>query len=61
MGEFEGQRLRFLIPVMIDHCSPLAALRDLHRIDISSSEGAHLLVQSIQEDWEKREKLRAPQ
>ncbi len=57
MGEFEGQRLRFLIPVTIGPLEPLRSLRDFHAIDVSDPEGVNLLVESIREDWEKREKI----
>jgi len=61
MGEFEDQRLRFLIPVTIGPCEPLRSLTDFHMIDVGESDGVNLLVQSIMEDWEKRQKKRALQ
>ena len=61
MGEFEGQRLRFLIPVTIGHCPLLYSLRDLHAIDVSDPGGVDELVKSIKEDWKKRQELNALQ
>ena len=57
MGEFEGQRLRFLVPVTLGSCALLSSLKDLHTIDVSESDGVGLLVKSILEDWGNREKL----
>jgi hypothetical protein len=61
MGEFEGQRLRFLIPVTIDHCRLLSSLSEIHAINVTEPGDVDRLVASIQEDWEKREKLKALQ
>lgn len=61
MGEFEGQRLRFLIPVTVGHCGSLVSLKELHEIDVTEPDGIDDLVASIKEDWEKREKLPARQ
>jgi nucleotide-binding universal stress UspA family protein len=57
MGEYEGQRLRFVIPVTIGDCEPLFSLKELHTIDITEPSGVNQLVASIKEDWKKREKL----
>jgi TIR domain/SIR2-like domain len=61
MGDFEDQKLRFLIPVTIGPCDPLWSLTDFHMIDVSDSNGVSLLVQSIMEDWVKRQKKLALQ
>jgi hypothetical protein len=58
MGEFEGQKLRFLIPVKIGDCALLASLKAFHAIDVRETEGVDLLVKSILEDWERRATLR---
>ena len=54
MGESDGQKLRFLLPVKIGDCAPLSSLKDFHLIDVAAAEGVDLLVKSILEDWEKR-------
>jgi hypothetical protein len=59
MGEFEGQKLRFLIPVKLGACSLLSSLQASHVIDVSESNGVRLLVKSILEDWERRVALKA--
>jgi nucleotide-binding universal stress UspA family protein len=61
MGEFDGQRLRFLLPVTTGPYPLLSSLRGLHTIDISRSDGISPLVQSILDDWENRQKLKALQ
>jgi hypothetical protein len=61
MGEFEDQKLRFLIPVTIGPSEPLRSLTDFHMIDVGDSNGLSLLVQSIMEDWAKRQKKLALQ
>lgn len=55
MGEFEGQRLRFLIPITVGDSGFLSDLREYHSVDVSG--GVDLLVVSIMEDWERRAKL----
>ena len=42
MGEFEGQKLRFLIPVTIGPCPLLSSLEDFHTIDVGESDGVSL-------------------
>lgn len=59
MGEYEGQKLRFLIPVKIGACALLSPLRAQHAIDVSQADGVGLLVTSILEDWDKRLKLKS--
>jgi hypothetical protein len=61
MGEFEDQKLRFLIPVTIGPCEPLRSLTDFHMIDVGDSDGVGLLIESIMEDWAKRQKKLALQ
>jgi len=58
MGESDGQKLRFLIPVKIGDCAPLSSLKNFHVIDVAEDEGVDLLVKSILEDWDKRAALR---
>jgi SIR2-like domain/TIR domain len=58
MGRFEGQRLRFLVPVTIGRGDLLSPLNEeLHTVDVGTPAGVDLLVKSILEDWENREKL----
>jgi len=54
MGEVDGQRLRFLIPVRIGPCNVLSALRNAHVIDVGAPAGIDALVASIDEDWQRR-------
>lgn len=58
MGERNGQRFRFLIPVRLGECDCLSALEDHHVIDVSDSAGLDLLATSIMEDWQRRTPLR---
>jgi hypothetical protein len=57
MGAFEGQTLRFLIPITIGRCELLSSLKDLHTVDVDPASDVDLLVKSILEDWENRKKL----
>ena len=59
MGEFEGQKLRFLIPVSLGAGAPASSLEDLHSVDVSTPQGVVQLAQSILEDWGNRAKLEA--
>ena len=59
MGEFEGQRLRFLIAVTLGDCKPLATLSAGHVIDVGPEEGVAALAASILEDWDRRKALLA--
>jgi hypothetical protein len=59
MGDFDRQRLRFLIPVTIGPCERLSALEELHTIDVAEPDGVDELAQSILEDWEKQHKKQA--
>lgn len=59
MGEFDGQKLTFLVPVKMGDCSILSSLKIQHVIDVSKADGFDLLVTSILEDWNKRSKLRS--
>jgi hypothetical protein len=59
MGEFEGQKLRFVVPVKIGECALLSSLKALHVIDVSTADGVDSLVKSIREDWERRAAQRA--
>jgi nucleotide-binding universal stress UspA family protein len=54
MGEVEGQKLRFLVPVKIGAGATLSSLRSLHAIDVSGPDGVYSLVKSILEDWGRR-------
>ena len=57
MGEFEGEKLRFVIPVKIGDCALLSSLRGFHVIDVSTDDGVDSLVKSILEDWNRRTAL----
>jgi hypothetical protein len=57
MGAFEGQPLRFLIPIRVGDSGFLSDLSEFHAVDISGSDGVDLLIVSIMEDWERRAKL----
>jgi hypothetical protein len=59
MGEFDGQKLRFLIPVRIGDCPLLSSLKVFHVIDVSDTDGVNLLATSILEDWGRRSALRS--
>ena len=59
MGEFESEKLRFLIPVKFGDRALLSSLKALHVIDVRDPEGVDLLAQSIQEDWVRRSTLKA--
>jgi nucleotide-binding universal stress UspA family protein len=59
MGEFEGQRLRFLVPVKIGACGLLSSLKTLHVIDVGDPAGIDALARSILEDWGRRATLRS--
>jgi hypothetical protein len=54
MSEYEGDRLRFLIPVQCGSCGILSDLENRHVIDIDASGGEDALADSILEDWQKR-------
>lgn len=58
MGEYEGQKLRFLLPVKIGVCEPLSDLATFHVIDVSELAGVDSLVTAIQEDWGRRAALK---
>lgn len=58
-SEFEGQKLRFLLPVKIGACEPLSDLSSLQVIDVSQPAGIDSLVASIQEDWGRRALLKS--
>ena len=53
MGEYEGEQLRFVIPVKIGDCGLLSSLKAFQAIDVSDVEGVEALTNSIYEDWEK--------
>ena len=59
MGEFDGQKLRFLVPVQIGACALLSSLKAYHVIDVSEADGMDLLIKSILEDWDRRAGLRS--
>ena len=54
MGEYEGEQLRFVIPVKIGDCGLLSSLKAFQAIDVSDVEGVEALTNSIHEDWERR-------
>ena len=59
MGEVDGQKLRFLIPVQIGDCTLLSSLKNLHVIDVSEPSGVDKLAASILEDWSRRTTLKS--
>ena len=59
MGEFEGEKLRFVIPVKIGDCALLSSLNGFHVIDVSTADGVDSLVKSILEDSNRRAALRS--
>jgi len=60
MGEFDGQRLHFLVPIKIGDCELLSSLKEFHviEVDVSVSNSLDLLANSILGDWENRAKLK---
>lgn len=58
LGEFEGQRFRFVMPVRLGGCRDLSSLKNLHAIDIDAPGGVDKLAASILEDWERRQRSR---
>lgn len=59
MAEFQGDKLRFVIPVRCGDCGMLSDLSHLHVIDIDTPEGEEALASSILEDWRRRALLTA--
>jgi len=57
MAEYEGEKLRFLIPVQCGACGILSELEDRHVIDIDAPGGEDALADSILEDWRRRAAL----
>jgi nucleotide-binding universal stress UspA family protein len=53
-GEFEGQQLRFLIPVTAGQRRMLSTLDRFHALDVSDDAGIEALASSIKEDWQRR-------
>ena len=61
MGEIEGQKLRFLIPVKIGVCALISSLKTSHVIDVGEPDGVDSLVKSVLEDWDRRAALKSRQ
>jgi len=59
MSEYEGEKLRFLIPVKCGRCRTLSDLANRHVIDIDAPGGEDALADSILEDWGRRAALTA--
>ena len=59
MGEFDGETLRFLIPVRIGACELLSRLDDQHVVDVGDDAGVAALALSVLEDWQRRAAKRA--
>ena len=57
MSEYEGEKLRFLIPVQCGACGILSSLESRHVIDVDEPGGEDALADSILEDWRKRAAL----
>lgn len=58
MGEFQGQKLRFLLPVRMGAATGLASLSRFHQIDVGEPGGVDLLAKAIAEDWQRRGTLK---
>jgi hypothetical protein len=54
MAEYQGDKLRFVIPVRCGRCGMLSILGHLHVIDIDAPGGEDALADSILEDWRRR-------
>jgi len=59
MAEYQGDKLRFVIPVRCGACGMLSDLGHLHVIDIDAPGGEDALADSILEDWRRRTLLTA--
>ena len=59
MGEADGQRFRFLIPVKVGEIPLLSSLSRAHVIDVGDRTGIEALAQSIDEDWRRRASRRS--
>ncbi|HEX7829972.1 MAG TPA: toll/interleukin-1 receptor domain-containing protein [Thermoanaerobaculia bacterium] len=59
MSEYEGEKLRFLIPVRCGSCGILSNLANRHVIDVDVPGGEDALADSILEDWANRVALNA--
>jgi hypothetical protein len=59
MSEYQGDKLRFLIPVRCGPCGTLSDLANRHVIDIDAPGGEDALADSILEDWGRRGALTA--
>jgi hypothetical protein len=57
MSEYNGDKLRFLIPVQCGSCGILSDLESRHVIDIDAPGGEDALADSILEDWRNRAAL----
>ena len=58
-GKMGEGRFRFLIPVQLGACNPLASLTRFHIIDVADQNGVDALVRSIDEDWKQRMALKS--
>jgi len=54
MGEYQGERLRFLLPVRVGECPLQSCLQASHVIDVSAPGGLDALRAAIVEDWARR-------
>ncbi|HEX7150311.1 MAG TPA: toll/interleukin-1 receptor domain-containing protein [Thermoanaerobaculia bacterium] len=54
MSEYDGEKLRFLIPVRCGACGTLSDLKNRHVIDVDAPGGEDALADSILEDWRNR-------
>jgi TIR domain len=57
MSEYQGEKLRFLIPVRCGDCAILSDLENRHVIDLDAPGGEEALADSILEDWRNRAAL----
>jgi hypothetical protein len=58
MGELDGERLRFLLPVRLGDCPTLSTLTATHVLSLKDTGDVEKLVDSILEDWRRRAELR---
>ena len=58
MGELDGEKLRFLLPVKLGGCPTLSALSSTHVLTLKDTGDVERLVASILEDWGRRSELR---
>ena len=58
-GSFEGEKLRFVLPVQLGTKEMLPDLKNRHAIAVDTAEGVAALAASILEDWARRSRMPA--